>query len=50
VKETVLVIKCSRETARRFRVLHAKLGLRDYEETLKYLMSLAERMPEPRVV
>jgi hypothetical protein len=43
VKETALLIKCSKETAARFRVLHARLGLRDHEETLKYLLNLAER-------
>ncbi|MCC6050482.1 MAG: hypothetical protein LM580_07230 [Thermofilum sp.] len=42
-KETVLAIRCSWETRKRFNVVHARLGFRDREATLSYLLDLAER-------
>jgi hypothetical protein len=42
-KETVLAIRCSWETRKRFKVVHARLGFRDHEATLSYLLDLAER-------
>ena len=43
MKETVLAVRCSGETKKRFKIVHAKLGFRDYEATLNYLMDLADR-------
>jgi hypothetical protein len=43
-KEARMIVRCSRETRRRFREFTAKWGFRDYEEALNFLLDRAESL------
>jgi len=41
-KSERIVIRCCRETKRRWEIFNAKLGFKNYEETLNWLITKAE--------
>lgn len=49
MKDERIIIRCSSGTKRRFKVLVAEKGFKDYEEALKYLLELHERFGNIRV-
>jgi hypothetical protein len=49
VRDRVIYIRCSEETRKRLKLLRDRLGLASYEDTLRYLLDMAERY-EPRAV
>jgi len=47
-KDSVIYIRCSRETFRQWRVFVAEEGFSDYEEALKKLMEAYRLLKRPR--